>query len=289
MKLNIKSIIRKSKKILRPEFEDQSLTSYAGLVIFEGLFKNIGFKQKLASCFKHIISASTYKPHVIMLILVSHILLGHKQLRDTAYYKDDEMVKRLLGLNHLPDVSTISRNIKTYDEKSVSNVRKLIKKMTLTRCAEERLARVTLDFDGTVQSTRRYAEGTAKGYNKKRKGDRSYYPLLCTVAQTEQVLDVHHRPGNVHDSNGAKSFILDCISSVKETMPGVIIETRKDSAFFDEDIIDMLDAEGIEFTASVPFARFIDLIAKVEDRKRWRKLDRACPISPLFSKMAASF
>ena len=28
-------------------------------------------------------------------------------------------------------------------------------------------ARVTLDFDGSVQSTKRHAEGTAVGYNKK--------------------------------------------------------------------------------------------------------------------------
>ena len=41
---------------------------------------------------------------------------------------------------------------------------------------------VTLDFDGSGQSTRRHAEGSAVGYNKKRKGARSYYPLFCTVA-----------------------------------------------------------------------------------------------------------
>ena len=49
---------------------------------------------------------------------------------------------------------------------------------------------------------------TAVGYNKKKKGQRSYYPLFCTVAQTGQVLDVWHRAGNVHDSNGARAFIL---------------------------------------------------------------------------------
>jgi len=273
MNISIKNIFRKSKKILRPEFEDQTLTSYGGLVIFEALFKNIGIKQKLASCFKHIINKSSYKPPIIMLVLVSHILLGYKQLRDSAFYREDEMVKRLLGLNRLPDVSTISRNLQSCDDTSVTHVRNLIKDTTIASCSSEQLARVTLDFDGTVQSTRRYAEGTAVGYNKKRKGDRSYYPLLCTLAQTEQVLDVYHRPGNVHDSNGAKEFILSCINSVKEKMPKTVVETRKDSAFFNEEIIDLLNEKGIEFTASVPFARFPELIAKVEDRKRWKKLD----------------
>jgi hypothetical protein len=40
-----------------------------------------------------------------------------------------------------------------------------------------------VDFDGSVQSTRRHAEGTAVGYNKK-KGTHSYYPLLCAIGQT---------------------------------------------------------------------------------------------------------
>ena len=56
-------------------------------------------------------------------------------------------------------------------------------------------------------TTRRHAEGTAMGFNRKRKGARSYYPLFCTVAQTSQFLDLHHRPGNVHDSNGALELV----------------------------------------------------------------------------------
>ena len=52
--------------------------------------------------------------------------------------------------------------------------------------------------------------------NKKRKGDRSYYPLFATVAQTGQVLDFFHRSGNVHDSIGARVFILACIRALRE-------------------------------------------------------------------------
>ena len=70
--------------------------------------------------------------------------------------------------------------------------------VVIERLVGERLASVTLDFDGLVLSTGRHAEGPAVGFNKKKKGARSHYPLFCTVAQTDQVLDVYHRPGNVH-------------------------------------------------------------------------------------------
>lgn len=215
-------------------------------------------------------TSSAYKHGTILLLLTVHLILGYRRVRDVCYYQDDEMVKRTLELKRLPNISTISRTMKTCDEKCVTNIREISSDIVLDRCSTEKLNRITMDFDGTVQSTRRYAEGTAVGYNKNRKGSRSYYPLLCTISQTEQVLDVYHRPGNVHDSNGAKGFIKNCVDKIRIKIPDAIIESRLDSAFFSEEIIDQLNENNIEFTASVPFSRFSELKNMIEERKRWR-------------------
>ena len=103
----------------------------------------------------------------------------------------------------------------------------------------------------TLSST---TEGTAVGYNRKKKGARSYYPLFCTLAQTGQVFDVYHRPGNVHDSHGAREFILVCIQILQQELPWVKIEVRMDSAFFSDAIVSALDGMGIEFTLSAPLS-----------------------------------
>jgi len=200
-------------------------------------------------------------------------VLGHRRLRDLEYYRDDAMVKRVLGLKRLPDVATVSRALASADERSVEKVREVSASMVLERLAEEKLARVTLDFDGSVLSTGRHAEGTAVGFNKNKKGARSYYPLFCTVAQTDQVLDVHHRSGNVHDSNGAETFIAHCIRRVRAPLGEVSVETRIDSAFFNETITNTLHGVGVAFTISVPFERFAELKTMIEGRKRWRTLD----------------
>jgi hypothetical protein len=65
---------------------------------------------------------------------------------------------------------------------------------------------------------------------QKKKGQRSYYPLFCTVAQTGQVLAILHCSGNVHDSNGAEAFILQCIEEIRTVLPHTIIELRMDGA-----------------------------------------------------------
>jgi hypothetical protein len=146
--------------------------------------------------------------------------------------------------------------------------------LVLDRLQQEALPRVTLDFDGSVISSGRYAEGLAVGYNARKKGQRSYYPLFATVAQTGQVLDVLHRSGNVHDSHGAITFMRDCIEVMRERLPGVTLESRKDAAFFSDEIVAFLDSQGVEFTISVPFERFPQLKEMIESRRRWRRLDR---------------
>ena len=144
--------------------------------------------------------------------------------------------------------------------------------MVVERLVGEGLASVTLDFDGSVLSTGRHAEGSAVGFNKLKKGARSYYPLFCTVAQTDQVLDVHHRPGNVHDSNGADAFIERCVRTVRDSLPRAKIEVCIDSAFFNQGIVERLHSLGVTFTVSVPFERFAELKAMVERRRRWRPM-----------------
>ena len=237
-------------------FEAQNLTSYSGLILFQHFFSLIGIKERLWELFPPLEGQSDLRPSR------GHDAAGrashhrHRRLRDVDYYRDDAMVKRILGLKRLPDVSTISRSLGSADEPSVGKVRSESRHLIMERLEVERLSRVTLDFDGSVLSTGRHAEGTAVGFNKKKKGARSYYPLFCTVAQTDQVLDVHHRPGNVHDSHGADTFIERCVHNVRASLPRATIEVRIDSAFFNETIVERLHSLGVTFTISVPFERF---------------------------------
>ena len=271
MKLSRSEVLRTTHTIPVIRFEDQALTSFSGLVIFQALFAKLNLKERLRWCFSHCTVSPIFGQHLIVLLLTVHLLLGYRWLRDSRYYRDDPMVKRLLGLERLPDVSTVSRSLLDADQRSVARLAALIRRIVLEGLSILGLRRLTLDFDGSVQSTRRLAEGTAVGFDKKRKGDRSYYPLFCTVAQTGQVFAVLHRPGNVHDSRDAKAFVLRCIEEVRAALPGVRIEVRMDSAFFSDEIVTALDDAGVEFTISVPFERFVELKAMIEGRLRWRR------------------
>lgn len=273
MKHSRKSVRTKATAIPELRFEDQRLTSFAGLVVIQRFFQAIAFKVRLQKCFRHLSGGKIFDRATIFMQLVLHVLLGFRELRETVHYQDDPLVQRVLGLKRLPDVATISRMLKEADQASVDKLRLLLREMVLERLAVLALPRITLDFDGSVQSTKRRAEGTAVGFNKKKKGARSYYPLFCTVAQTGQVLNFLHRSGNVHDSNGAREFILQCVRQVRNVLPGVIIEVRMDSAFFSDEIVTASDEQGVEFSISVPFERFVELKQMIERRQRWSALN----------------
>ena len=250
-------------------FEDSQLTSFSGLILLQALVARLGLKERLRRCFSHLTVSRIFGHATLVLCLVLHLTLGYRRLRDMRYYSDDPLVMRTLGLRRLPDVATLSRGLARADTESVKRLQGLVREGVVTRLVALGLSRVTLDFDGSVIGTGKCAEGTAVGFNRKKKGQRSYYPLFCTVAQTGQVLDVLHRPGNVHDSHGAKDFILACIAVVRAALPGVSIEVRMDSAFFSDEIVGSLDTAGVEYTVSVPFERFTDLKACIEARRLW--------------------
>jgi len=141
-----------SKVHAQPElaFENQVLTSFAGLVIFQKFFTAMQLKKTLQACFAHMSGGKIFGRSTLFIQLILHLLLGYRELKDSRFYQDDPLVKRVLGLKRLPDVATLSRFLKDADEKNVENLRLTLREMVLTRLRMIMPARITLDFDGSV-------------------------------------------------------------------------------------------------------------------------------------------
>jgi len=82
---------------------------------------------------------------------------------------------------------TVSRMLSEFDDHSVALQQETIRDLVLERLQKEAFQTVTMDFDGSVQSIKRHAEGTTVGYNKENKGARQ---LLSAVLH-----DRPQRPG----------------------------------------------------------------------------------------------
>ena len=82
----------------------------------------MGLKESLRGCFAHLEVSPIYGHHVVVLLLIVHLLLGYRELRDSRYYQDDEMVKRVVGLKRLPDVGTVSRALTSAADRCIEKL-----------------------------------------------------------------------------------------------------------------------------------------------------------------------
>lgn len=270
LKVKLRKLLSRTRKSSIPflKFEKQDLSSFSGLVVFQKLFADLGLSRRLAACAPAGGSSRHASYSLLFRLLIVNALLGMRRLRDVDLYREDPIVRRTLGVESIPSVPTISRMLDGCDRRSVSELRAQSRSLVLERLSLEGFSTITLDFDGSVISTTRKAEGVAAGYNKK-KGMRSYYPLFCTLAQTGQILDALHRSGNVHDSNGAVEFVERCVELARGALPAARVEVRMDSAFFSDRMVRALERLGVEYAISVPFERFCELKGMAQGRSRW--------------------
>ena len=85
MKASRRNTYRQARAIPALRFEDQSLTSFAGLVVFQQFFANIKLAARFANCFGHLKSKKVFGLQKVFLQLVVHLILGFRELRDSQH------------------------------------------------------------------------------------------------------------------------------------------------------------------------------------------------------------
>lgn len=108
----------------------------------------------------------------------------------------------------------------------------------------------TLDFDSIVMVREGSQEGAAKGYNPKRPGRLSHYPLLAFVSDVRMIANYWLRPGNTSASTNYLSFLEGTLSKLEGKRVGLV---RMDSGFFAKETLDYLEMKRITLYHCLPF------------------------------------
>lgn len=88
MKCSRGDVVSKACEFPVLKFDDQRLTSFAGLVIILKLFWYLNLRKRIQRCFKRGESGKAYTPARLFVLLIVHKLLGFRQLRHLDYYRD---------------------------------------------------------------------------------------------------------------------------------------------------------------------------------------------------------
>lgn len=269
MRLRKQDFSQRINSDLKIEFAAQDLSSFSGLELFRRYFSLISLQNRIRKAFAaHNLSGDYTSVHLI-LIFIALWLTGGRRLRHIPFISEDPLVKRLCGLKSLPSDRTVSRWLGQFTNDALQALITLNSEIVTEKLKSMNLARVTLDFDGTVLSCGDKVKWAARGYNPHNRHSKSLYPLLCHVAQTGHFLRAHNRPGDVHDSKAALRIIKSSIEEMRKQLPHAVIEVRLDSAFFQEDIIKYLMKENVEFAMKVPMWHWLYLKELIMLRERW--------------------
>ena len=273
MRLSRADFSLRCKRFLKIEFAPQDITAFGGLELVRRYLALIELGRRVRTAFARYEMGGDYRSIDMILVIVVLLLVGGRRLDHLSYVCSDPLVKRFCGLLRLPRERSVARWLKRFTQESLQALVELNSQIVSEAIEKQSLARLTLDIDGSVITTGGSVEYAVRGFNPHHRKDPSYYPILAHLAQSGHILRVNNRPGNVHDSNGAKEFIGDLIADVRARVGKALpLEFRMDGAFFHREIIELIETNQARYAIKVPFMKWLGLVPIIRERRRWHGL-----------------
>jgi hypothetical protein len=130
-------------------------------------------------------------------------------------------------------------------------------------------APLTIDLDSSIVPVfGRGKQGAAFGYTKVR----GYHPQFATCAQTGMVLFSRLRGGAAGSARGAKSFLTETISRVRNAGATGQLIVRADSAFFSKAVLGTAVKFGVQFSVTARQDKKIKAAIESIDEAAWQPI-----------------
>lgn len=260
------------KLVLR--YQATGLTSFAGLELMRQYFVRLGLRSWIRERLGPLFKGTDFSPVAMVMLLLGLMIGGGRRVHHVNFMRDDPVVGRLCGLTRLPSTRTIGRWLARFDLRRLDALRSMNDRLFADILQGSGLRILTVDIDGSVVSTGLQVQGAARGYNPHRRKVPSYYPITAYAAELGQIIRVENRPGNIHDGKSSIDFLTHLFDQLRnESQSGLRLQLRMDSAFFREDVLDLLDSESAGFAVKIPFWNHLGLKEQVAARQRWYAID----------------
>lgn len=217
------------------------MTHFGGLLLLQKFFQGLGLRTLFAHQVQFTQRNNRYAISESLLALLYPIILGLGRIETTRLLKHNGVFQYLTGLPTYPDPTTLRRFLIRFGEAGIEKFRKLHEGLRLKMLQKpDKAASLIFDWDTTVLTVYGKQQGSAIGYNPKKRGRPSYLPLLCFEGNTRDCFEASYHPGNTN----AASVILPQLQRVFEKAPKDTreIRVRADSAFYDHKIIEVIEA-----------------------------------------------
>ena len=247
---------KKSKfkgKAAAHSFTGKQLTAYAGLSpLMQKITEEYNLGQEFNDLFPTVMHNSTkFITAQIMMAVVLASLAGIKHLINIAAFTHDALILQLLGLPKGLNKDVISTHLKALGQAGAIKLHEYCLGLTNQWLQDCPTDSVTFDADSTVKTVYGKQEGAAKGFNKEKKGARSYHPLLIFCSEMKLVVNSWFRTGSAYTSNGICEFVKQTAATLPANIKNVFF--RADSGFFNGALFDLLETLRWTYLVKVKF------------------------------------
>ena len=210
-----------------------------------------------------------------VMALVYNILSGGRCLEDLELRRRDPVFLDALGAHRIPDPTTSGDFLRRFNAHDVDCLMSAINKVQAsvwrTRPAEERKLAL-IDVDGTIVETQgRKKEHQALSYD----GRWGFGPLVVSLANTQEVLYVVHRPANRPSHDGAAVWMERAAVEAREQAGFEKVRLRGDTDFSLTANFDRWSDMKIEFAFGID--RHRSFVARAEQVSDWQLFERQKP------------
>jgi hypothetical protein len=235
-------------RTLRFSFDEPHLTHFGGMVLIKRFCNQLGLRRRLQ---RHVCLAARpggYHPSDLILALLYSLIAGLSRINQTEILQYNGTFLSLLGLEQFPDQTTLRRFLQRLPTHSI---RKLVQLHDRLRhdlfVLPAAPTTLIFDLDSVVLTLYGQQQGARIGYNPKKKGRRSYHPLLCFEAHRQEFWHGSLRPGNTASNTGVVPFLRRCLAKVPSHIARSRIRVRADAGFFTGKLIGFLDQMGLGY------------------------------------------
>jgi hypothetical protein len=266
---------QKKQPIVNVEMNGKGLTINSGLLPVFNFLDRLRFRQKVSSVV-NVRRGANAKYHFVDVVemLVTGFIAGAHALEHVSSIWHDKVLRKFSNSSDAADATTLGRILRLATAGNITELEGLVPRFrgrvwkSAVRSGQRLLSAhsvMWLDVDSTVSGVCGNQEGAQKGYNPKKKGQKSYHPLMAFVAETKEVFHSWFRCGSAYSSNGVVEFMRECMSHVNKRVRVVF---RGDSAFFREDLLDYLDSVGAGYLIKVKLKNLGTLLFQ----QSWRQV-----------------
>jgi hypothetical protein len=207
-----------------------------------------------------------------VLNIAYNILCGGVRLEDIELRRQDEVFLNGLGAERIPDPTTAGDFTRRFDRSDIDRLQDSINRARLKvwkAQGQDFLKEAFVDVDGTIAGTdAECKEGIGLSY----KGIWGYAPLIISLANTKEVLDLVNRPGNAVSHAGSAERIERVLELVSQAAGTTTI--RGDTDFTHSAYLDRWDHRGVKFILGIDAHPKLIGLAEKLPASVWQRLER---------------